>query len=370
MSFPSDRLLIISSIPVFTQSLVWAAGLCDRRCWVMTDGPPDATWRRMPHVLGVRRMSREMLVSASTSLVDGVNALCMEEQIGIIVAADTRGTRLLHRIEPQLSASVRCFPMCRQQVFEQLYDKARFAALLEDLGLPGPKTRLIRNEDELQKLDLGAPIMLKPTQGEGGRGIVKLSDRQRLLEVAAERLEGDGNTLLLQQFVPGRDVDISLLAHDGRCVAWTQQERRAPGRMRFLADDRALKLAQHLVKATGYHGVMHLDMRLDAKSDELLFIEANPRFWGSLCYSVWNGVNFLDLGIRMMDGEDVTSIFDETTGDCPYLAPTRSSIGRDLLGGWPPPRRLTTAQAKAWWFHHRLGSGAIWSALEACWGGR
>ena len=59
MSSDRDRLLILSSIPVFTEGLVWAAGLSNRECWVMSDEIAPPSWDRLPHVLGVEPMSRQ-----------------------------------------------------------------------------------------------------------------------------------------------------------------------------------------------------------------------------------------------------------------------------------------------------------------------
>jgi len=80
-------------------------------------------------------------------------------------------------------------------------------------------------------------------------------------------------------------------------------------------------LRERLVEGTGYHGAVHLGM--------------------------------------MMRGENVASMFREVEGSCLSLRPTRSAIGRDLLGGLPVPKSLSVAQKRARRFHHRRGSGAL-----------
>lgn len=359
MSSERERLLILSSIPVFTEGLVWAAGLSNRPCWVMSDQPAAPSWSHLPHVLGVERMSRHELDSGHPSLLEAVIRVCADRDIGVVVAADTRSNRLLHRLVDLLPSTVECFPMCSGELFERLYDKGIFSRVLAELELPSPPTAVVSSEEEVRAIDLNPPYILKPTQGESGDGIIAVASMRALRAAVAQRARIHDVPLVVQEMIPGEDIDLSVLADRGRCIAWTIQQLEEGGGKRFVRNDQVLALGKRLVEGTGYHGVVHFDMRIDHRTGEVVVIEANPRFWGTLSYSVWSGVNFLDLGVRMMRGEDVSSVFREVECSCPYLGVTRGSIVRDLLGGWPVPQSLTDAQQRAWRFHHRLGSGAL-----------
>jgi len=348
----------MSSIPVFTRNLVWAAGLAQRPCWVMTPNHGDS-WQCYSHVLGVAMIEQEMLVRADPSLQRFVVDFCERHGIRTVVAGDTRCSRFLLHTAPLFPPGVQCFPMCEPELFEQLYDKWRFATLLEELSLPGPRTTLIRCAEDLERCGLEPPAIIKPTQGEAGHGIETARTVDELRRIVGARADLEENPLVLQSYIPGDDIDLSLLAHRGRCVAWTIQQRAESGVMRFFDRSDVLELGQELVRRTGYHGVMHLDLRIDRRNGRVVILESNPRFWGSLCYSVWTGVNFLDLGLRLMEGEDVARQFSPVDAECPYLAISRKSLPRALVGGWPAPRRLTEAQRRSWRFHHRLRGGSI-----------
>ncbi|MFA9471673.1 MAG: ATP-grasp domain-containing protein, partial [Deltaproteobacteria bacterium] len=283
----------------------------------------------------------------------------MRRDIGTVIAGDTRCSRFLLRTAPMLPPGVQCFPMCELELFEQLYDKWGFATLLEELSLPGPRTTLLRCAGDLERCEIQPPVIIKPTQGEGGLGIEMASTFDELQRVVEARANLEENPIVVQSYIPGSDIDLSLLADRGRCVAWTIQQLGEKGVMRFLDRSDVFELGQELVRQTGYHGVMHLDMRIDRRNGRVLFIESNPRFWGSLCYSVWTGVNFLDLGLRLTEGEDVARQFSPVDAECPYLAITRRSLPRALVGGWPASRRLSEAQRRSWRFHHRFGGGSI-----------
>lgn len=354
----SPPILVMSSIPVFTRNLVWAAGQAQRSCWVMTPHQGNA-WHFYRHVLGVETIDQEMFVRADPSLQRLVCDFCESRGIGAVVAGDTRCSRLLLGMAPMLPPGVQCFPMCEPELFEQLYDKWRFATLLEELSLPGPRTMLIRCAEDLERCEIKPPVIIKPSQGEAGLGIQTASTLDELRRIVEARADLEENPIVVQSYIPGADIDLSLLADRGRCVAWTIQQRAQNGAMRFLDRPDVLELGEELVRRTGYHGVMHLDLRIDDRDGRVLFIESNPRFWGSLCYSVWSGVNFLDLGLRLMEGEDVGRKFNSVDTECPYLAITRRSLPRALVCGWLAPRQLSEAQRESWRFHHRLGGGSV-----------
>jgi len=351
-------ILLMSSIPVFTRNLVWAAGETQRPCWVMTSNPGDQ-WQCYPHVLGVEMIDAEALVRTDPDLQRFVCDFCEDHGIRTIVAGDTRCSRLLLQMTPMLPPGTQPFPICEPELFEQMYDKWRFAALLEELGLPGPRTALIRCHEDLNRCDIEPPAIIKPTQGEAGLGIETANTRTELRGIVEARSDLEDNPLVLQEFIPGSDIDLSVLADRGECVAWTTQQVGQNGVMRFVERADVLNLGRELVRQTAYHGVMHLDMRIDDRTGRVVFLESNPRFWGSLRYSVWTGVNFLDLGIRFLEGEDVTRRFHPVQGECAYLGITRRSLPRALIGGWPTPSTLSGAQRRSWEFHHRFGGGSI-----------
>ncbi|MBC7804340.1 MAG: ATP-grasp domain-containing protein [Candidatus Parcubacteria bacterium] len=344
--------------------MVWAAALSSRSCWVLTP-QPDGAWRYCSNVLGVEAIEQERLVRAAAQDIEGVAAFCATHEIGAVAAADTRGSRFLLRAAPSLPRDVNCFPMCETELFERMYDKWGFATLLRELSLPAPSTELIRSREDIERSSIEMPAILKPTQGESSVGVEKIGTPAAARASVNARLGRSEGPFILQQFIPGVDIDLSLLCDRGSCVAWTIQQRAGGGTMRFLDHPVVLELGRTLVRETGYHGVMHLDMRIDERDGKVLFIESNPRFWGSLNYSVWSGVNFLDLGLRMLEGAGPRGHFTPVVTECPYLDVTKRSLPRALLGGWPVPRGLSDAQRRAWCFHHRYGSGAIRGLLRS-----
>lgn len=100
-----------------------------------------------------------------------------------------------------------------QKAFRYETSKALQLSLLESLGLPYPKSRVINSPDDavVAAKGLRFPIVVKPNIGGSGAGVARFDTRQQLEEAAsAGQLDlGLDNTALVQEFIP---------AHGGHIV--------------------------------------------------------------------------------------------------------------------------------------------------------
>jgi predicted ATP-grasp superfamily ATP-dependent carboligase len=193
-------------------------------------------------------------------------------------------------------------------------DKWLFRQLCEDIGVPTPKS--LRFADKLQlQFDelataLGTPFIIKPNDCEGGRGIVKIGSTQEF----ENKIRLDDaycyGPLLAQEFVPGQDIDISLLASGGEILCHAVQFVKG-GVTCFVQANELLGLARRIVERTGFNGLVHFDARQDSRDGSFKFIESNPRVWASINRAKACGLNFLGAAIDLAMGrrpEGVRSI--------------------------------------------------------------
>lgn len=99
------------------------------------------------------------------------------------------------------------------RAFQVEISKALQASLLESLGLPHPKTRVINHVSEALAACAGLrfPVIVKPNVGGSGAGIVRF-DSFRDLERAAAQGQFDlglDSVALVQEFIPARDGRIT-----------------------------------------------------------------------------------------------------------------------------------------------------------------
>jgi RimK family alpha-L-glutamate ligase len=107
-------------------------------------------------------------------------------------------------------------------------DKYFTSTLLEDAGLPTPRTRVCeRLDDALAAFEaLGGDVVVKPLFGSEGRGIVRVADPD-LAYRTCRALEVTRSVFYLQEFVPHGGRDIRAFVVGGRLVA--AMTRRAAG---------------------------------------------------------------------------------------------------------------------------------------------
>ena len=239
------------------------------------------------------------------------------------------------------------FPVASHSVLQQLHDKWSFHQLLTREGLPSPRTELL----DLDALTLGFPMILKPAGSEGGEGI-HICESPEELAARCATFAVSSRRYIAQQLIIGHDVDVSVLAEHGRIVAYTIQHTETHDVKRFVLDERMLEVAAAIVQATRFHGLAHFDMRVDGQTGELYVLECNPRVWGSLMYSVWAGVNFIDLGCQLALGQRPADSVPPTERVWHQgVAPRR--MLKALLQGRRAPVGMTGATLASWEQAHR-----------------
>ena len=129
----------------------------------------------------------------------------------------------LHRLT-RLGVAVVNSPRC----VERTVDKYFTSTLLEEAGLPTPRTRVCeRLDDALLAFEaLGGDVVVKPLFGSEGRGIVRVSDPD-LAYRTCRALELTRSVFYLQEFVPHGGRDVRAFVVGGRLLA--AMSRRAAG---------------------------------------------------------------------------------------------------------------------------------------------
>jgi predicted ATP-grasp superfamily ATP-dependent carboligase len=158
-------------------------------------------------------------------------------------------------------------------------------------------TSLPAAEPDLPRLTY--PVLLKPLAGGSGSGIRRFENSTELFQALRARPPETAGCIL-QTFVPGRDVDCSVLCHAGRILAHTIQTslhpRRNPftvgGVMAFTPHPTALAAVEKTMAALRWSGIAHLDLREDERDGSVQIVDFNPRYWLTLLGSLAAGINF------------------------------------------------------------------------------
>jgi predicted ATP-grasp superfamily ATP-dependent carboligase len=192
-------------------------------------------------------------------------------------------------------------PLPPSDALQIMMDKSVFSERLARANLPQPKTwslaNLARVPEEAREEDF--PLLAKPTQSQGGLGIVELTDRADLERFLAWR-EATGSTYIIQKKANGPTMCINVLFNHGRMVTACCQETidrehdsySYPKSVRLYQDPAMHDLARLLLGPLNWHGVANIDLVRDQDHPLPLILEVNPRYWSTTLGSMLAGINF------------------------------------------------------------------------------
>lgn len=117
-------------------------------------------------------------------------------------------------------------------------DKGLTKKLLHEGGVPVPQGFIVRSEDEAVKafLELGKPAVVKPYNGNQGKGVTLKLETEREVRSAFRVAETYGNQVLVEEFIEGRNFRILIMG--GKMIAAAE---RVPA---HVVGDGALTIAQ------------------------------------------------------------------------------------------------------------------------------
>jgi predicted ATP-grasp superfamily ATP-dependent carboligase len=205
----------------------------------------------------------------------------------LIVAPETDG--LLARLNAMAVEAGVPLLGCSPKAAALAGNKAACDRLFRKASLPTPPTRVVKTSSAVQAAaELGYPLVVKPSDGVGCEGLSLVNSKEQLQ--SAEGLAhktSQRKEILLQRFVTGNHVSVSLLASrkgvlplslNGQRIEPGQPFRYQGGIVPYShpAAQQALELARsaaHLLP--GLRGYFGVDLVLGAESSYL--IEINPR---------------------------------------------------------------------------------------------
>lgn len=241
------------------------------------------------------------------TIVELINRTHARVGLTSVIATDVPSSVLLARVRHRLTAPV--FPTAQAETLQQLDNKWEFARICMQVGVEIPRTLYFRDSAALDPeevaSEVGYPAIVKPASGFGQRGIVLLKD-----PAAAEafrRQDAPGPGIVVQEYVPGQDWSVSVLAVDGvvrNSTAWecpSQFGHSGYGASRYLVtkftnDSRLTRMVQTVILATGYSGIANFDARL-ADDGRFVLLECNPRVFNRLLAARICGLDFIAAGL-------------------------------------------------------------------------
>lgn len=154
------------------------------------------------------------------------------------------------------------------------------------------------------------PVFVKPRFGTSSRGITQRVDNQLEIGTLMQRAKREGEELIVQQYLEGREFTLDVLADlDGNIldvVCKEKLEARAglTYRARTTHHEEVENLAESVALHLGAMGPLNVQI-IDDKDLGPKVIEVNPRFSSSLPLTVAAGLNSPEWYVKQLMGETV-----------------------------------------------------------------
>jgi predicted ATP-grasp superfamily ATP-dependent carboligase len=216
----------------------------------------------------------------------------------VVVPSGMRATLILSAIASLPPENV--FPLSPTSVLLELNDKWRFASLLRRLEIAHPMTRRVETLADLPNVDVPFPVVIKPLDASGQQGVRRVDSRADLERLIRNVSAAHLLPVLVQPFLPGHDLGVSVLADHGVVLAERVQDFKDDGSLAYVNDDEAVAMARAVCAAIGLHGVANFDFRRDST---ITMLECNPRLYATAHKSAYSGLNMVQLGMRLARGE-------------------------------------------------------------------
>lgn len=192
----------------------------------------------------------------------------------------------------------------------------------EKNGDPSPKSILVNNMDDLKDVKLDYPIIVKPTDRSGSRGITKLYNSDGLIEAIERAVEKSfENCALVEEFVTGKEYSVEYISWKGKHSFLSLTQKYTTGAPNFIETghlepalvdsvtiEKVRKIVEHALDTLGIeYGASHSEIKI-SDTGEIKIIEIGARMGGdnigsslvnlSTGYDFVSGVIDVSLGIE------------------------------------------------------------------------
>lgn len=249
---------------------------------------------------GITRLARE-------THADGLMTLATDMPMRAIAAATTA----LH------------LPGITPQTALQATDKGEMIRAFEREGVAHPWYHIVRDESELRALlpRLTYPLVMKPTDNAGNRGVCYINSRDELLqEYAYSRENAREGRVILEEYMEGEEVSVEVIVYRGQVHILAVTDKLTLGRPYFVEVGHAepsekdaatlaaiRRLTERAVKAVGIdNSPAHVEIMVTPTGPKM--VELGARMGGDCITThlvpLSTGIDMIEATLRLALGEE------------------------------------------------------------------
>lgn len=205
-------------------------------------------------------------------------------------------------------------------------NKFKMRKVLKENKLPIPWFKLVEKSNELNQKELEYPLIVKPIDRSGSRGITKVKNFKELeqaIEIAKE--VSFEKKILIEEFIDGDEYSIESISQNGKHTILQITKKYTTGSPNFievghlqpaLLDEKIKEKINNTVKETLSklqikNGASHSEIKIN-KNNQIFIIEVGGRmggdFIGSDLVPLSTGIDFMKLVLKVALNEKIESI--------------------------------------------------------------
>jgi len=177
-------------------------------------------------------------------------------------------------------------------------NKEKMAEFVKKLKISAPKTWIVKNIEQANKIQFDGPMIIKSSIEMRGKKVEYVEDSKELKNIVKKRLIYGHQ--IVQERIFGFGCGFFALYKNGKLKASFQHKRMrqypCSGGTSSAAEsyyDKELEIAGgKILDALKWEGVAMIEFIYDLKDKKYKFIEMNPKYWGSLDLAIASKVEF------------------------------------------------------------------------------
>lgn len=201
-------------------------------------------------------------------------------------------------------------------------DKSLMRRTFETGGDPSPRSVTVKSADDFTAEDFAYPIIVKPSDRSGSRGVTKLTTQNGLREAIDSALKVSfSNTALVEEFAEGDEYSVEFVSWRGEHRALAITEKFTTGAPHFIETGHleparinpdlaahVFMIVSHALSSLGIeYGASHSEVKIDS-SGNIKLIEVGARmggdFIGSDLVQLSTGYDFVKAVVQVALGEE------------------------------------------------------------------
>jgi hypothetical protein len=230
-----------------------------------------------------------------------INECHRREPVDIVLASDVAGLICIHNIREHLLPPV--YPMPGRDALDTLNDKWKFFRLVSALGLSTPRTLFFSSRQAIDprivEREIGFPAVIKPIDSWSAIGVRIVASRRDVDTFLLDR-SYTFERVVVQQFIPGRDVGLGTFARHGEPAAISTFLCGPRDATECVDLPEFASMATAIMRQTDYCGVANFDGRMSGDG-RIWLLECNPRFFMRLRALRICGLDFIRFGLPGME---------------------------------------------------------------------